>query len=94
MAPKAESTWRQEVVSVGEAPETWMDGSRLLRLEAYDSKLFAIMRGLHHLASRLDSGSNLTILADSQATTTHIQTDASGLGQDMEVQITELADTL
>ena len=58
--------------------------------EAYDAELFAIMRSIHHLASRYCS---VAILTDSQAME-RIQSDAPGPGQDMAMEIIGLASTL
>ena len=51
--------------------------------EAYDAELFAIMKGIHHLASRHCNRRGFTILTDLQAAISRIQPDAPRPGQDM-----------
>lgn len=62
--------------------------------ESYDAELFATVRGIHHLASWNCSGRDFTILTDSQAAASRIQSDDPGPGQGMATEIVGLANTL
>ena len=71
-------------------PQDAMDGGRLLhekQQEAYDAELFAIMRVVHHLTSRLCNGRNFTILTDSLTAMECIQCDPPGHGQGTAIEI-------
>lgn len=61
--------------------------------EAYDAEPFVILRDIRHLASRLCSGRNFTVLTDPQAAIVQIQTDAPRPGQDMATEIIGLVHT-
>lgn len=64
------------------------------RQEAYDAELFAVTRGLHHLASRRESGEHYAVFAGSLSTVRRVQSDAPGPGQDMAEEIIDLAHTI
>ena len=53
-----------------------MERSRGLYREAYDPEILAIVRGVHFLASKQQSGRNFTIFTDSQAAMSRVQPDA------------------
>lgn len=62
--------------------------------EAIDAELSAAMRGLRHLVERRATGESCTIFTGSQAAMRRIQNDAPRPGQDMAIEIIELASHL
>ena len=58
--------------------------------EACGAELFAIMRGIQHLASRLCSGRDFTILTESHAAIERIKPDAPGPRQDETIGLAKV----
>ena len=59
--------------------------------EAYDAELSALIYGLIHLLGTERTGRTCTIFTDSTAAITRAVSDAPGPGQEMAIQIIELA---